>query len=400
MPGTAQKPVPIAQIDREIARPFRNLSFSAPVERLFLRDYLNARAPMVPVWALLGTIFYMVAALGDMSMMPDVAATAVGLRLGVFVPYVAMVVIIMRLWPSALAYDLLSLGVGLLGVALPMSALVFSRSEHLFIYQTGSIATFAFFVIVLRPRLVTVLAGLTGMVAIQLVTTKLNGQFDDVTYAGILTFYLTAAMVLAASACFGERMDRQNFLNRLRGEALQAELTRLSERDSMTGLYNRHVLRRLANRLWARSPPSRDIAAIMLDIDHFKRYNDIHGHVDGDACIRAVADIVRREVGDLGAVFRYGGEEILVLMPDAGRTQAIAIAEAIRAAIEAAAIPHRGLAQGGVVTASLGIAADRIGRRTIEALLRDADAALYDAKRAGRNKVRQSAPPAMVPELA
>lgn len=400
MPGTAQPPLSIAQIDREIGRPFHKLSFSAPIERLFLRDYLKARAPMVPLWAFLGTLFYVVAALGDLSMMPDVASMAVGLRLGVFVPYAAMVVIIMRLWPSAAAYDLLSLGVGVLGIALPMTALVFSTSEYLFVYQTGSIATLAFFVIVLRPRLPTILIGLTAMLAIQIVTTKLNGGFDDVTYMGIVSYYITAGMVLAASACFTERMDRQNFLGRLRGEALQAELTRLSEREPMTGLYNRHVLRRIGNRIWARSAPGRTIAAIMLDIDHFKRYNDVHGHVDGDACIRAIAGAVREEVGNLGAVFRYGGEEILVLMPDAARAQAAEVAEAIRAAIETAAIPHRGLPQGGVVTASLGVATGEIDRRPLDELLRDADAALYEAKRVGRNRVRLSGSPTPIPEMA
>jgi diguanylate cyclase (GGDEF)-like protein len=400
MPGTAQPPVSIAQIDREIGRRFRDLAFSAPIERLFLRDYLNARAPMVPLWAFLGTLFYVTAALGDLSMIPDVAQVAVGLRLGVFVPYAAMVVIIMRLWPSAMVFDLLSLGVGLLGIALPMIAMVQSTSDHLFVYQTGSVATLAFFTIVLRPRFVTVLVGLAAMLAIQLATTKLSGRFDDVTYAGIVSFYITIAIFLAASACFGERMDRQNFLNRLRGEALQAELTRLSERDPMTGLYNRHVLRRLGNRIWTQSAPKRIVAVIMLDIDHFKRYNDIHGHVDGDACIRAVAHAVQEQVGDQGAVIRYGGEEMLVLMPDARRAHAIAVAEAIRAAIETAAIPHRGLPQGGVVTASLGVAIERVGSRPFDELLRDADAALYEAKRIGRNRVRLSAPPSAFSEMA
>lgn len=398
MPGIDEPPVTIAQIDQEIGRRFRDLAFSAPVEQLFLRDYLNARAPMVPLWAFLGTLFYVTAALGDLAMLPDAASTAIGLRLGVFVPYAALVVIIMRLWPSAAAFDVLSLGVGLLGIALPMAALVSSTSEHLFVYQTGSVATLAFFVFVLRPRFVTVFVGLSAMLAIQFAATKLNGRFDSVTYAGIVSFYVTIGIFLAASACFSERMDRLNFLNRLRGEALQAELTKLSERDSMTALYNRHVLQRLANRIWTQSPPTRTISAIMLDIDHFKRYNDIHGHIDGDACIRAVARIVEAETGDLGAVFRYGGEEMLILMPDAGQAQAIALAETVRAAIEASAIPHRGLPQGGVVTASLGVAADWIGRSPINELLRQADAALYEAKHAGRNKVRAS-PPSALPEL-
>lgn len=176
MPGTDQPPVTIAQIDREIGRRFRDLAFSAPIEQLFLRDYLNARAPMVPLWAFIGTLFYVTAALGDLAMLPDAASTAIGLRLGVFVPYAALVVIIMRLWPSAAAFDVLSLGVGLLGIALPMAALVSSTSEHLFVYQTGSVATLAFFVFVLRPRFVTVFVGLSAMLAIQFAATKLNGR--------------------------------------------------------------------------------------------------------------------------------------------------------------------------------------------------------------------------------
>jgi diguanylate cyclase (GGDEF)-like protein len=322
------------------------------------------------------------------------------LRLVIFLPYALAIVLVMRLWPSALAFDLLCLGVGVLGIAVPMISLVFSHGEYLFVYQTGSVATLAFFVIVLRPRFPTVIAGLIAMLTIQFVTTRLNGQFDDVTYIGIVSFYITVAIFLATSAWFSERTDRQNFLNRLRGEALQAELTRLSERDPMTGLYNRHVLRRLGNRIWSRSAANRIVSAIMLDIDHFKRYNDIHGHVDGDACIRAVARIVKDEVDNLGAVFRYGGEEILVLMPDAERPQAMTVAEAIRHAIEVEAIPHRGLAQGGVVTASLGVATDATDRMPLPELLRNADAALYEAKRVGRNRVRLAIPPATFSEMA
>ena len=400
MPGFHEPPLFIEQIDREARRRFRGLPFSAPIERLFLREYLKTRAPMVPLWALLGSLLYIVAAFGDTAMMPDIGSVVVALRLGVFLPYALAVVVVMRLWPSARTFDLLCLGVGIFAIAVPMVSLVFSRGEYLFVYQTGSVATLGFFVIVLRPRFPTVVVGLVAMLAIQFVTTGLNGQFDDVTYAGIVSFYITIAILLATSAWFSERMDRQNFLNRLRGEALQAELTRLSERDPMTGLYNRHVLRRLGNRIWARSAANRIVSAIMLDIDHFKRYNDIHGHVDGDTCIRTVARIVKAEVDNLGAVFRYGGEEILVLMPDAERPQAMTIAESIRRAIEAEAIPHRGLAQGGVVTASLGVATDATDRSPLAELLRNADAALYEAKRIGRNKVRLAAPPPAFSEMA
>lgn len=399
MQAAEGRSVAIDEMDREMERGLRRLRFSDPVEAVFLREYLKSRARMVPLWAFLGTLLYLVAILGDLSMMPDVAPTVIALRLGLFLPYAVAVVWIMRRWPSPATYDRLALGVGLLGLSLPMAMLVFSRSDHLFVYQTGSVGTLAFFVIVLRPRFPTVLAGLAAMVAIQIATTGLNGSFDAVTYSGIVSFHITLGIFLALSAYFAERVDRQNFLNRLRGEALQAQLTALSERDPMTGLYNRHSLRRSRHAIWAPGT-ARTISLLMLDIDSFKLYNDVHGHVDGDACIQRVSDIVRKQVDEQGTVFRYGGEEILILLPDTGQAPALSVAEAIRQAIEGAAIRHDGLPGGGVVTVSLGVATGRTDADDLEELLRRADTALYAAKGAGRNRVRLADPEALLPASA
>ena len=378
-------------VDREIARGVRGLRFSAPVESLYLDEYLRVRARMVPLWAMLGTAFYLFAIWGDLTMMSDVAPTLVALRLGVFVPYVGFVVFAMRRWPSATSYDLLALGVGVIGLALPMTALVGSASAHLFVYQTGSVGTLAFFAIVLRPRFRTILTGLAAMVAIQLATTGLNGRFDPVTYSGIVTFYLTLGSFLALAAYFAERVDRLNFLNRLRGQALQGELVRLSRRDPMTGLYNRYMLLRTRDELWAPGVADRSLSAVMIDIDNFKLYNDIYGHIDGDACIRRVADTVREQVGARGRVFRYGGEEMLVLMPDAALDEARGVAESIHKAIGGLHIAHRGLSPDGRLTASIGVASAQPAQETLEGVLRRADAALYAAKRAGRNRVHVAA---------
>jgi diguanylate cyclase (GGDEF)-like protein len=380
-------------------RGFGRLGFSPATERLFLAHYLAERARMVPLWALVGTILYLVAALGDLSMMPDVAPLTIALRFGLFLPYAVAVVLIMRWRPTPGTFDWLSLGVGVLGIALPMIPLIFSRSDHMFVYQTGSVATLAFFTIVLRPRLATVVAGLAIMLAIQLAATGASGRFDAVTYIGIVTFYVTLATFLALSAYFAERLDRQNFLGRLRGEALQAELARQSERDPMTDLYNRHVLLQRRDSLWAPAAGPRTVSAVMLDIDSFKRFNDVHGHVDGDACIRRIADIMQRQIGDRGTVFRYGGEEMLALLPGVDAEEVAAAAEAVRRAIEAERIAHRGLPHGSVVTASLGVATDRTDRVELEELLRRADSALYDAKRAGRNQVRVWTPAIPFPAL-
>jgi diguanylate cyclase (GGDEF)-like protein len=132
-----------------------------------------------------------------------------------------------------------------------------------------------------------------------------------------------------------------------------------------------------------------DVAVILADIDHFKDYNDTQGHLAGDVCLKRVAGIVQAELrteGDMA--FRFGGEEFLLLLPKADLSTAISVAERIRRALEEAGIPHPARVPPGVVTASFGVAATRLGGTvTTDELIASADAALYAAKRSGRNQV-------------
>ena len=226
------------------------------------------------------------------------------------------------------------------------------------------------------------------MLAIQITTTYFNGTFDDVRFSGIVSFYITLTVFLALSAYVGEHVDRQNFLNRLRSEALQAKLLTLSETDALTGLANRRVLDRLRTEIWAGE--ERAVSAILLDVDGYKSFNDIYGHLEGDACLRRISELVCRLVGEEGTVVRYGGEEILVLLPGAALARARGLAEDIRGAIEQLAVPHGG-SKYGVVTASLGVASASTTTHSMERLLSQSDAALYEAKRSGRNAVREHA---------
>jgi diguanylate cyclase (GGDEF)-like protein len=243
-----------------------------------------------------------------------------------------------------------------------------------------------FFVIVLRPRFAVALFGLVLMTAIHLGTMALSGAFDDVTYTSIVAFVITCAVFMAAGAYFLERVDRMNFLHRLRASLLHQQLLETSERDELTGLLNRHSLARIREDLWNGGARHRSVAAILLDVDHFKLFNDVHGHIEGDACLRAISETIARQVGQTAHVFRFGGEEFLVLEKNADALGALAMGERIRAAIEALAISHRGLPDG-KVTASLGLAITRPADHTLEELLRQADAALYEAKHMGRNTI-------------
>ncbi len=169
-----------------------------------------------------------------------------------------------------------------------------------------------------------------------------------------------------------------------------AQLRKISRTDGLTGLANRRTLDETIEREWLVAARRRvPLAAIMIDIDHFKMFNDSLGHTAGDRCLREIGTIMQNGVhrpGDL--VARYGGEEFAVLLPDTDTEAAVTIADFIRRAVEERKIPHPSSPAGTVVTISLGVAAIVPDASTEpDALIDRADRALYDAKAAGRNRV-------------
>ena len=165
------------------------------------------------------------------------------------------------------------------------------------------------------------------------------------------------------------------------GQALELAVT-----DSLTGLYNRrYLMRHLADLLAA--SPAPEIAVLMIDVDRFKIVNDEYGHVAGDLALQAVADSLRTGTRAFDTLARYGGEEFAVVMPGTGMEQARRAAERLRRGVEA--IPADwACGRTGALTVSIGVAASNGEARPPEELLRAADAALYEAKRAGRNCVK------------
>lgn len=176
---------------------------------------------------------------------------------------------------------------------------------------------------------------------------------------------------------------------------LETRLETLAIEDSLTGLANR---RRFDERLmeeWARAYRDRSsLGLLMIDVDHFKAYNDEYGHPAGDACLRVVAKIIADEVqrvGDLAA--RYGGEEFAMLLPNTDAAGCARVGERIRSAIHDAGLVHASNPAGPCVTASVGGAACRPAvERTAGSgsLVEAADRALYAAKDAGRDRLMMS----------
>ncbi|TFF27653.1 diguanylate cyclase [Jiella endophytica] len=171
----------------------------------------------------------------------------------------------------------------------------------------------------------------------------------------------------------------------------QDKLEVLARQDSLTGIPNRRLFDEYLEGEWQiATATGRDLALLMIDIDHFKAYNDTLGHLAGDKCLqriaRLVADETRREC-DVCA--RFGGEEFAVILPRTGLAGAIAVARRITRAVARAQIPNPGLGAGAKLTLSIGVAAcDDVDRpETPTDLLAAADAALYAAKDSGRARV-------------
>lgn len=211
------------------------------------------------------------------------------------------------------------------------------------------------------------------------------------------------AQLETANAALGEAKTAAEALSaslevkvRERTEALETanrQLTELTVTDALTGLANRRHFDLALVEEWARAQRSgQPLALLMVDVDFFKPYNDHYGHQAGDDCLRRVAHFLRgaaRRAGDL--VARYGGEEFAVVAADTDLAAALSLAEAMRATVAAAAIPHAVTpVAGGTATVSIGVAVT-VPKfdETPERLLLRADAALYLAKSQGRNRVAQ-----------
>jgi diguanylate cyclase (GGDEF)-like protein len=171
---------------------------------------------------------------------------------------------------------------------------------------------------------------------------------------------------------------------------LNRRLKDMSNRDALTGVANRRRFKEFLDTEWRRALRSRtSVSVLMVDIDHFKPFNDAYGHQQGDACLKRVAEAMSGELqraGDLLA--RYGGEEFVVVLPGHGLDAACQVGRRLRQAVEALAIPTSVSGAAPVVTVSIGAAsAVPQGKEAPAALIAAADRALYRAKDAGRNRV-------------
>ena len=208
-----------------------------------------------------------------------------------------------------------------------------------------------------------------------------QAERDELEAARKLDFERAAGLVRINADLVGVQLELESNYRVI--EELNANLERLAATDALTGLPNRRAFEEMLQAQIEISASCREpVSLLILDVDHFKLYNDAYGHVEGDELLKELADAIRDEVRETDLAARYGGEEFAVLLPMTDADRAAVIAERVRAHLEAHPFVHGG------ITVSIGVAT-LSGRESIQPrdLVVSADQALYEAKAAGRNRV-------------
>lgn len=190
-------------------------------------------------------------------------------------------------------------------------------------------------------------------------------------------------------------LEAKNLVLLVENEKLEVEVNKLKEiatKDELTGVYNRRGIKeeiqRFVETIKSRPEKMRSFGTLVLDLDNFKRLNDEYGHPAGDEVLKNIARICSAQVRDLDRVGRWGGEEFIVILPDCDEKESVIAAERIRQAIEDNIFEYGD--EQIRTTTSIGIASYG-GKNDFDETIKLADAALYQAKNAGRNKVVSAA---------
>jgi diguanylate cyclase (GGDEF)-like protein len=372
-------------IDAEIEREAERLKFAPETEAEFRTDFVQRSLPRAR-WA---TAIYLalvavVTAINMRGTMTPLTESLVEpiylLRLGVACPALVLILAATVVPELQRHYQWIA---GTAVVVTGMSVMVISglaAAAGMPQFQMGDVLVVVYATLFLgllfRGVLVVAIALFVSFIAIGW---YLGVSRDHLVFASCVMF--ATALMSVLSALRMERLLRANFLeNRL--------LNDFAERDGLTGLYNRRMFDNLTNRLWLQAQRNKEpLQVILVDIDHFKAYNDLYGHQAGDSCIRRVASIIARAAKrPFDFCARYGGEEFALVLYAPSGSDATALAEQIRRDTMALNIPH-GHAEAGILTVSIGSAtAEPDTKRSLAGLIQTADEALYRAKQLGRNR--------------
>ncbi len=387
----------ISRIERELERGVWRLRFSPPVEEAFIDYYLSRYMWRIRFGVLFGVLLYALFGLLDLLVTPEQLKTMWAVRYGVVCPSgILFLLSTYRIRKEWLLHTLHALVIVIAGVGV-MLMIAFLPPEKDFLHQSGLmiITFYAYTLSALRFRY-ALLAALT-LTLLHLVGDLLFVHKTADRMVADMFFLGSANLIGIPVSYLWEYQSRRDFLltvlltmEKRKTELLNEKLREMSYVDGLTGVANRRKFDEYLEAEWERARRmGRPLSLLLIDIDFFKRFNDIMGHLEGDECLRKVARAIRDSLRrGVDLVARYGGEEFAVILPETDLTQAEKIAERIREAVMNLNIPHPGSDVSDRVTVSVGVVSvipqEGMSR---EDLIEMADRALYLAKKRGRNRV-------------
>lgn len=376
------------QVERHLASRGLRLRFAPPLEAQYEAETSLARSRLLVWQGIAGYIFYLIHSLTDLTLIPDIIPLALVLHLGVATPLTLIGLTLYWFNPPPALRESVIVGLALVAGLLTLALMLASGSPLRDQLATSTAAIMLFITVIQRARLPYAIFGCIVLFAANAGALALLPHYEPARLASSIGTLGGSALLMLVAAWLLERETRQAYLLRLKERLLNTALDDMSRHDPMTGLENRRALELAFTTIGRDANQGEDIAVVLLDIDHFKTYNDTLGHMAGDEALRQVAQELRAGLrAGTDRAFRFGGEEFLLLLRRTSLGEAVTLAERLRRRIEAAGLPHP-RAEGSVVTASFGVAAARTGGGIgSDELVAGADAALYAAKRSGRNQV-------------
>ena len=388
-------------LQRSLRAGGRSFRFPAELERIYRLFIFPSRRRRYAALAVLALVCYDLFIVCDWFILPDIFPIALIVRLLVVTPAILAGIWCTRRKGGARLLEPVAAGLLLLSLASLSLFMVLSRHPNVVHYYSGIAVILMFSNMIIRQPFPYALGVSMAACLLYLVTVGQAPVMSTEAAFSSTTVVFTSALFSLVGNYQMEFEHRRDFLlsalqqiSSRKLARMNSQLEHLSLTDGLTGLANRRHFDQTLQREWNVALRNRyPLALVFLDVDHFKNYNDHYGHQAGDACLQQVAAGLKaglKRAQDL--VARYGGEEFVCLMPECDHPAGQTKAEELRAAVEALGIAHADSPTASCVTLSIGIAVVQpSSANTPEALIAAADAALYEAKRNGRNRVSVSA---------
>lgn len=394
----------MVRINQLLDKGFPWMRFPGSLEQQFLLDVAEARRKHFVISSVIALLIYNGFLVADYLMARDVFWLAVQIRILFFSPLALLFIYLIQRQRGAFIHSLPTASLEVIVVSgglIAATSLAFilseTRSPLAPYYHVGFCVVVLYGNVVQRLRFWYATIFSVALLGIHVAGIVLLGSFPPRLLWPIVSMVLSSVVFSLTANYVMERDERKRYLLTLRERGVVRELTRAHERlqelsrvDALTGLYNRRHFQEYLQQVWERAQyDGSSVSILMVDVDHFKKYNDRYGHPAGDECLSQIAAVLQstlRRPQDL--IARYGGEEFIAVLPATDASYAMAVAERVRVAVEALQMRHESSSASHFVTVSIGVVsckADFLLKSA--ALISTADQALYQAKHEGRNRV-------------